>query len=252
MPNESLPMFTYWQGPRTPLVDLCLESIQRHHPSLQILDPTGVSALGGQEVLDRTAGEMIAYRSDLLRWWLMKQFGGVWFDADMLFFRPTGLIDLLQPHHEFAGFTRKPPGGPHAIPCDQHFAMRPGELATLAYEHCLAVLRPPTTDHRPPLRYGDTNRKPIAAMCAKACERVTCTSHWKYSRIPFHQPWRLMRQDSDDVFRKRPELWPRTACKPFSVHLGGYVLHAFSHLSRDQILSSRTLLGFYLRKALEL
>ena len=212
-------MFTYWQGPRTPLVDLCLESIHRHHPGLQILDPAGVSALGGQEILDRTADETIAYRSDLLRWWLMKEFGGVWFDADMIFFQPTGLIDILQPHHEFAGFTRKRPGHPHSMPCDQHFAMRQGKLADIAYKKCLAVLRPP-------FRYGDTNRKPIAVLWAQASERIVCVSHWKYSRIPFHQPWRLMRQASDEEFRVRPELWPKTGCKPFSVHLGGYAPHA--------------------------
>jgi hypothetical protein len=229
---------------------MCLESIRRHHPTLQVLDPETVAAKGGNHLLDKTRGELIQYRADLLRFWLMREFGGVWFDADIIAFRPSGLIDNLQSNHAWqaAGYyvppRRKGPRGKQGgnVFCDQHFCFRRGRLAMTAYDACLAALRAPSAS------YGSTNQGALQEVWQRFPGKVHRTGHWLYARIPFHDPWCYFRKETDEAFAARPAFWPQKD-RPYTYHLGGYVMHAFGHLSRAQLLASRTFLGFLLRKA---
>jgi len=89
-PTTSAPrVFTFWTGPMPPIIKLCLDSIRRNIPGAEVwtLD-------GWRSVYDDKLGpwERIAHRrpnvqSDLLRYWLLSTYGGIWLDADYIAFR---------------------------------------------------------------------------------------------------------------------------------------------------------------------
>ena len=103
-PTTEDTIWTYWQPGEIgtpPIVHLMLDSITRHNPSAVVLNDELVRQLGGQEVLDVTTmrgfppQEAMMRRSDLLRFWLLREFGGAWLDADYICFRPATLLEPL-------------------------------------------------------------------------------------------------------------------------------------------------------------
>ncbi len=88
-------VWLYWEGPRPPLVDLCIRSIQRHNASARLIGPDDVAAMpGSAEVRRITRPLPPAFRTNLLRIWLIWQYGGVWIDADTICTAPVELVPL--------------------------------------------------------------------------------------------------------------------------------------------------------------
>ena len=88
-------VWLYWEGPMPSVVDLCVRSIQRHNPSAKLIGPADVEAMEGSgEVRAITRPLSPAFRTNLLRVWLIWKYGGVWVDADTIC---TGAIELV-PH----------------------------------------------------------------------------------------------------------------------------------------------------------
>jgi hypothetical protein len=88
-------LWLYWEGSKPPLVDLCIRSIQRHNPSARLIGPADVEAMpGSDEVRAITRPLSPAFRTNLLRVWLIRQYGGVWVDADTICTRPVELVPL--------------------------------------------------------------------------------------------------------------------------------------------------------------
>jgi hypothetical protein len=96
MTTEALPtLWLYWEGPRPPLVDLCIRSIERHNPTTRLIGPRDVAAMSDSgEVRSITRRLSPAFRSNLLRVWLIWKFGGVWVDADTICTAPIELVPL--------------------------------------------------------------------------------------------------------------------------------------------------------------
>ena len=81
-------VWSYWDGPRSTIHDLCLRTIGSHHPELEVLDrPAAQAAI-------RAAGSEIDlaelkpnHASDVARWHLLREQGGLWLDADTIVLR---------------------------------------------------------------------------------------------------------------------------------------------------------------------
>lgn len=88
-------VWLYWEGPRPPLVDLCIRSIQRHNASARLIGPDDVAAMPGSAAVRRITRPLPpAFRTNLLRVWLIWQYGGVWIDADTICTSPVELVPL--------------------------------------------------------------------------------------------------------------------------------------------------------------
>ncbi len=88
-------VWLYWEGPRPPLVDLCIRSIQRHNASARLIGPDDVAAMPGSAAVRRITRPLPpAFRTNLLRVWLIWQYGGVWIDADTVCTAPVELVPL--------------------------------------------------------------------------------------------------------------------------------------------------------------
>lgn len=82
-------IWTYWEGPRPPWINLCLRTIERNIPGVEVLTPESWAAMYDgrdvpRETLDRQRPNV---KSDFIRAWLLHRIGGIWIDADAIVFR---------------------------------------------------------------------------------------------------------------------------------------------------------------------
>jgi hypothetical protein len=90
----------YWEGKRTALVDLCIESIQRHFPDVCVLGPEEFDRLWIVDRMDFSHLPPNA-RGDWVRYYLLYHFGGVWVDADTLVLRDCQeVVDQLDEYDQ--------------------------------------------------------------------------------------------------------------------------------------------------------
>ena len=131
--TEQLPVWTYWEGSKTGLIDLSLQTIKRYYPRVRILSKQDVLDLGGQEPIQLTEGAALPHRADLIRCWLMKEFGGIWFDADTLVVKPDDIINNENADLYCVRYRDR------KLVTNGHFAMQKGELADIVWNLCLAT-----------------------------------------------------------------------------------------------------------------
>jgi len=80
---------TFWTGPQSPIIRLCLESIARNCPGSECWNLEKWRAvydgrLGPWQAIARQRPNV---QSDILRAWLLATQGGIWIDADYIAFR---------------------------------------------------------------------------------------------------------------------------------------------------------------------
>jgi glucuronoxylan 4-O-methyltransferase len=85
--------WTYWDGACPAWIELCLETMRRNIPGINILTPTTFARLyaehrGPDDPYDllstMPALSRACQRSNIIRTWLLKTFGGTWIDADCI------------------------------------------------------------------------------------------------------------------------------------------------------------------------
>lgn len=82
-----LPIYTYWVGPQPPWIGLCIETLRRHNPAIQVLDDAVWDRYDGPIPRDTIRRQAPNVQSDYLRAWLLATQGGIWVDADCICFR---------------------------------------------------------------------------------------------------------------------------------------------------------------------
>uniref|UniRef100_A0A6M3K6I1 Glycosyltransferase n=1 Tax=viral metagenome TaxID=1070528 RepID=A0A6M3K6I1_9ZZZZ len=82
-------VFTFWTGPKPPIIELCLDSMRRNIPDIEVWTQEHWA-----QAYDGSVGpwRAIVHRrpnvqSDYLRYWLLSTYGGIWLDADYIAFR---------------------------------------------------------------------------------------------------------------------------------------------------------------------
>jgi SAM-dependent methyltransferase len=103
------PVWSYWEGPCSPLIELCLTTLARHAQA-RILDRDGFEALWKFD-RDLPIDELyVAHRADFIRAYLLRFHGGVWLDADCLVLRDLSSL-LRQMEGKDLGVFRQKVGG---------------------------------------------------------------------------------------------------------------------------------------------
>lgn len=249
MTIHSIPVWTYWQGPKSPLIDLCIQSIERWNPSTVCLDEDKVRDLGGGHILDQTDGVMIPYRSDLLRAWLLHEFGGVWVDADCICTAPIDFLDEVPDHDLIGVFNKHQKKG---------WGRRTGVLATPiagckaspiwaeALESVGRSLESLKAGRR--VMYGQTSVG-IASQLYKAHKespRVKRFAHWKYNPVPWYK--------ARDIYFQAGVPWQhetRGSWNPNAVlyHLTNVVTKTWEDRTRQELFNGPSFISFLLQKA---
>lgn len=85
--NEENLVFTYWEGPRIPYIELCYETMKKYCPNLVRLDETNAHRY--VDLPDEYYKiEAINHRVDYLKAKLLHKYGGFWLDADTIVLKP--------------------------------------------------------------------------------------------------------------------------------------------------------------------
>lgn len=236
--KNNLPTWVYWQGEKSPLIELCIESIQRHNPGTQVLDAQSAEQLGAGDVISVTEGRSAFLRADVLRLWLLKEFGGAWIDADCISLRRLDMIDMLA-DHEFVGF-----GNPNTSPACSNaiIASRPhGTVVTRAYNRAMRAVQ--SGRH---LAYGEIGQSLLCKLWQRNPDLYRRCDRWRYAYIHWSRPQQFLRPKISDVLHEQSKLWNPQAC---TYHLTGKAASQFASQSQQELLNGNTFLSFLLRRS---
>jgi len=100
-------VWTYWEGRKPPWIELCLESMKKNIPEINILTPEWWDDVWREsdQTLRRTFDKQLPnVKSDFIRSYLVSQIGGIWIDADAIVFRDVREIWQHTKTHDFVGY----------------------------------------------------------------------------------------------------------------------------------------------------
>jgi hypothetical protein len=101
---SDLQVWEYWEGPMPAYIELCVDTVRRHHPSARLLDRAQFDALweADRDVPVEQLGA--PHRADFVRAYLLHHHGGVWLDSDFVLLRPLDELARLPAEVTFAGY----------------------------------------------------------------------------------------------------------------------------------------------------
>lgn len=89
-----------------PYLELCIETVRRYHPQVQVLDPASFDALWQEDRDIPTAQLGPHHRSDFARAYLLRHYRGLWLDTDFVQLRSFDELFALPEHVRFAGYRQ--------------------------------------------------------------------------------------------------------------------------------------------------
>lgn len=105
-------VWTYWEGPKSAWIELCLESIVKNIPGVEVLTPESWSELWTETdktLIDSFNRQRPNVKSDFIRSWLLANIGGIWIDADAIVFRDVRPVYDRLTKRDFVAYRVGPP-----------------------------------------------------------------------------------------------------------------------------------------------
>ena len=104
MRNEpSSNIWSYWEGPSFPLLGLCRETMLKWNPDAVLLTPETFDPLWKHDRDLDFSNRCIPHKADWIRFYLLREHGGLWVDADCIVMKPLKpFLDALQIAHFMA------------------------------------------------------------------------------------------------------------------------------------------------------
>ena len=237
-------LWVYWNSDTTigypAIIEVCLESIFKRNPDAILLDDEKVVEMGGEHILEVTEGRHVTKRADLLRLWLLKEFGGAWLDADHLCFRAHTLLKPLKdPEVDFVTRWSMAKYTNNAIASRPH-----GVVATEAYETAFSLLATANSSNR--LGYLIIGPTLITKMGLLYQDKIHVLPGRHYAPVQKNKAIKLLISRSNEQHCKPPH-WNRAAV---AQHLAHNVVRRVIDWDRDRLLSGNEFLCFLARRAL--
>ncbi|HEY2358941.1 MAG TPA: glycosyltransferase [Phenylobacterium sp.] len=236
-------IWMFWEGPRPAYVELGLESVQRHHPDVRLLDRAAFDALWTEDrdlPLDNLG---LNHVSDYVRAYLLSRFGGLYLDADAVVMRSLKPLVAAAEVHGFVGY-REPQG---YMSCN-FMASRPGDWVIMDYYRRVAArLRDPR-----PLAWLDLASVPMDIAIRDYGREALILPTSSVMPLAWNESQRLaVRRDDRDHeahFSDRSWLW---MLSNNTIRSDLRTRH-LAYLPREALLADRSFLSFLLRRALDL
>jgi len=230
--NVSAPrVFTFWTGPRPPIIDMCLRSIEKNIPGSECWTLERWKA-----VYDGKFGPWsnIAHRrpnvqSDYLRYWLLSTYGGIWLDADYIAFgdiRPVW--DTAADYVGYLVHRRK------EMPYTAMMAAQPG--SPIVAKQC-EIATQLLSNRRIGMKAGP--RCTLSALRACPDANVVWIKKDRLHPIRWHQ-W--IHNPVEQEFQ-----FPQDSYGMMLVH---QVVDKYRGMTEEQILADKTIVGQAFRKSL--
>lgn len=236
------PVWAYWKGPKTALMELCIESLLRHNPSCKLFSEQEFvdSMTVSREHVDRFRTLTPNQQSDFVRSYQLRHHGGYWMDADCIHFRPLAVFDpVLKKHPVFA--YREKAANPNSNLCSALIGANKGSrIIEWYHNYHLSLLASGHPLHRIAL---GPNSLMMACRNVKPAEFIHCVDtrlimpiHWGWKQN-FH---RFMTEDDfSDIIDGNS--------------VGLMLTHAtcgrFKTRDREHLMNMQNLIGHSLRKS---
>lgn len=230
----------YWSGPRSPAIELCLESLARHNPDLEVVDDDYMQQHAPQMV-ELVAGRSPQVRADLYRLWLLAEHGGQWVDADCVALRRLDMVDLLNDQVDLVCFSNGSAGHvSNAI-----MAAKPhSALAREALRRAVDVVKAHRSDQQ--IQYGATGQGVLGPLALAVGQRLKVCQRFRWAPVRFTEVGAFARLRRDGRHALATSWHPNAR----TYHFTGKGLLAFDRLTREQILASDCFGSFLFRRAL--
>lgn len=102
------PLWMYWEGPKNPWIEACLELTKMHHPEVRLLGPEEWEEIWDED-RDIDLGRFaIMHKADFIRGWLLSRHGGLWMDADCILQRRLDWVLDACGFYDFASYRLRP------------------------------------------------------------------------------------------------------------------------------------------------
>lgn len=231
--------WAYWQGDRSPLISVCLDSIARQNePHSRILTPDDMP----EEVkaLSDDLGPHLT--ADVFRLWWVKTHGGQWLDADSLCINPCETYLALK-EYDFVGygFRQKPR---HVS--NGYFASRKEGIIINRIWDELIIRRKKGNK-----RWGGLGQQIFSKMYFEDKNANTKLfkrfEHWKVLSMSWRNQKKYYKEGTDQKLAKLA-LWNPTR---YCYHVGNVVHKRYKDYTREQLLKLNNFLGFVIRQTVE-
>lgn len=231
--------WTYWTGSMPPAIELCIESLRRHNPDLELVDDSWM-AEHAPDIMALVAGRSPQVRADLYRLWLLATHGGQWIDADCVALRRLDMAEQLDHTVELVAFSNN---NLKHVSNAILAARSGGEVITKALRRAIETVKQTRPSQQIP--YGATGQGVLGPLARQFGDRVRVCQRWRWAPIRYSDvsQFRVRRPDGRHALSHS---WCPNAR---SYHFTGKGLLAFGELSRDQILTSQRFGGFLFRRS---
>lgn len=236
-------VWVYWEGKRSPLIDLCIQTIERNCRA-RVIGPAEVAELGGKFILDETTDLPRWMRSDLLRFWLLHRFGGIWIDADTICMNAPNWPDQLP---VVVGYYRPRAGGWGAsgLLASPFGACKGSPAMQTAFDHVRGMVAAYRKD-RASVKYGATSVGVLSTVFREHRAGAVRFEHWRNGRVHWDQVEQFKEtQPNVTDWEIKPQYVPHAE----TYHLTNKGVGLFRDWPRERLKNSKTLLSFLLKKA---
>lgn len=241
MRNEpSSNIWSYWEGPSFPLLDLCRETMVRHNPGAVLLNPESFDKLWTKDRgLDFT-NRCIAHKSDWIRFFLLREYGGLWIDADCIVMKPLQpVLDCLRVAH----FVAYDEGHGKNFGCGLVAAPKNGHHISDIYSRVSNRLRNPQPLHW--LELTDSSVKEVVLRYHEGKGFLRLDRNM-FEPVSWNGSWDAFFIERDDD-QHAAHFNPTALTYMLSNNSLG---ERAKQLSRDDLLNGRFFISYVLRKAL--
>jgi len=225
-------VWAYWEGPCTPLIELCLETLRRHFGA-RVLDRPDFDGMWSEDRDLDLERLYVAHRADFVRAYLLRHHGGIWVDADCIALRPLDELAPLLARHDLLAY-REPAGG-----ITNNFLFgRAGSTAVRAfYAAVVDRLRAGR-----PLQWLELGGLPLTRILGDTEMNTALLPTCRIMPVCWSRSERFL---LDELMAEDP------ATPPFCYMLSNHSLPAWAKAaSRSELLCSPTLIGRLLRRAI--
>ena len=216
-----------------PYVELCIETVRRHHPDARLLDRESFDELWTTDrdvPLDQLGPH---HRSDFVRAWLLHHHGGVWVDGDFVLLRPFDELFALPDPLTFSGYRE----GEEQFANNLMFSRDGDPVLAACYARVAAHLRAGE-----PIEWLEIGAYPLTAAVEAHRDSVSVIDPELVYPIPWHEAERYEAPGTAAALVEPPR---------FGVMLSNNSLSDdMRSSSRDDVLDGDSLLGDLLRRAL--
>jgi hypothetical protein len=233
-------IWLYWEGAMPGYIALCCRTVRAHNARVELLDRAGFESLFHNDRDLAIDSLSLLHKSDFIRAYLLKHFGGLYLDADCVVLRDLTPVFECAEKYGFAGY-RQPPG---YVSNNLMASIPGGTVINDHYARVCAAIR-----NGMPLGWLDVGSVPLEQAVSAHVDWYLLPTELVMP-LPWHESERLIAWRSDA--QHEADFQPDAFCYMLSnntikAQLGTRVL---SYLPEADLLGDGYFLSFLFRKAL--